>query len=871
MKLPLWRRRREEELEEEIQSHLHMAIRDRMERGESAEEAELAARREFGNVGLIKETARGMWGFAWLETIWHDARYGARMLWRNSGFTLVAVFALALGISVNTAVFTYVNAVLFRALTFVEPERVAFVWAINHARGNNQEPVSAPEFREWREQSRSFESLAAVTETSRALTGAGEPERVSSAAVTANYFQMLGVEPFRGRWFLPDEEAAGASRVAVLNYNFWQRRFGADLNALQQTILLDGERYTVVGIASRNGEQPMVTADLWEPLILDPKQSDRSQRNLMAIGRLKRDVTVEQANAEMESITARISQQFPETNSGWRARVRAAPDVYLGAEGRIAVALLIAVVFCVLLIACFNVAGMQLARALARQKEIALRLALGAGRWRLIRQLLIENLLIALLGGATGVLLALWGMNVLHVRYAATSPFLNQAKVDARVLAITLALSLLSAILCGLTPGWQATKPDLHETLKEGGRSIASGGGNRIRNVLVVAEISLALVLLIVGGLMIRSIIAFQTIEPGFNPDNLLTMRVSLPEHDYAGEQQRRDFFARALGQVAARPGVKSVGAINSLPLTGGSGNPTRSIVIEGRQPDPSGQQPWARNLITTPDYFEAIGIPLLSGRLLSAQDSANSQPAALISQTMAGKYWPNADPVGRRIRIEEAADAPWINIVGVVGDVRNDDVDAPPLPQIYLPYAQHPARDMSLVIRTAGEPLSVVPAVRDVVWTIDRNLPVYEVYSMRRLFFNDLSSTHLMVELLGAFALLSLLLAAVGVYGIVAYSVSQRTQEIGVRMALGAQTSDVTRLFLKQGLKLAGIGVVIGLSVSLAMTRLIKSIIFGVSATDTFTFLATTLLLSLVTLLACWIPARRATKVDPMIALRCE
>jgi putative ABC transport system permease protein len=784
---------------------------------------------------------------------------------------LIAVLTLALGIGVNITGFTYVNAVLFRGLTFIEPERVAFVWAVNQARGDNQEPVSPPDFREWREQSQSFESMIGATEITRALTGAGEPERVSSAAVSANYFHMLGVQPFRGRWFLPDEDQPGAGRVAVLSYHFWQRRFGADPQVLGQTILLDGERYTVIGVAPQDEGQLLIKANLWEPLALDPQQTDRSRRSLMTIGRLKRGVTVEQANAEMDSIAGRIARQFPETNAGWSARVRTAPDQYLGAEGKIAVALLMAVVCCVLLIASFNVAGMQLARALARRREIAVRLALGAGKWRLIRQLLTENLLIALLGGATGLLLAMWAMDTIHARYAATSPFLQQAKVDGRVLTLTIVVSLLSAIMCGMTAGWSVTKLDLHAALKEGGRGMASGLGKRVRSALVVAEISLALVLLIVSGLMIRTILVFHTVEKGFDPNNLLTMRVSLPERDYPSEQQQRDFWTRALAQVAAQPGVKSVGAIDSLPLIGGGGSSPRSIVIEGRQPGAAEQRPWARDQIVTPRYFDAIGIPLLSGRPLSAEDSAARPPVALISRAMAKKYWPDTDPVGQRIRIEKASHAPWINIVGVVGDVRADYVDATPQPLIYLPHAQHPVRDLSLVIRTLGEPLSRVPAVRNAIWTVDRNLPIYEVHSMRRLIFNDLSTTHLLVELLGGFALLALLLAAVGVYGVIAYSVSQRVQEIGVRMALGAQTSDVARLFLKQGLKLAAIGVGIGLLVSVALTRLMKGIIFGVSVTDPLTFAGISLFLTLIALLACWLPARRAMKVDPIIALRSE
>ena len=806
-----------------------------------------------------------------IKILLQDLRFGVRMLLKQPGFTLITVLTLALGISINTTVFTYVNAVMFRLLTFDEPERVAFIWATNPVSGNNQEPVSSADFKEWREQAESFETMAGVTQYTSALTGTNEPERISSAAVSANYFQMLGVKPFRGRWFLPVEDQPGATGVAVLSYDLWQRRFGGDPNALGQGIILEGGSYTIIGIAPQDNAQLLIKADVWEPLILDPTQADRSKRSLMVVGRLKRGVTVTQANAEMVGIAGRIAQQHSSTNAGWSAHVKTAPDQYLNAEGKIAVGLLVAVVICVMLIACFNVACMQSARTLARRQEMAIRLALGAGRWRLIRQLLIENLLLVLFAGVMGFLTALWMMRILTGRYAATSPFLNQAKVDGSVLVIIIIISLLSAIFCGLIPIRQAIKPDLYEAVKEGGRGATGNIGHRMRSALVIAEISLSFILLIVAGLMIRSIIAIQTIEPGFDPNNLLTARLTLPQRDYPTDSRQSEFFAQLMTRIVAQPGIKSAAAIDSLPLIGGNNAPTHSLTIEGRPPEANGQSPWARVLIATPDCFTALGIPLLSGRPLLAQDAVNAPPVALINRAMAQKYWPQADPIGRRIKMDGDSQTTPTSIVGIVGDVRDDYADAPPAPRIYLPYAQNPVREMFLIIRTTDAQDSAAQALRNAVRTIDRNLPLYEVHSMHQRLFNDLSSTYLVVELLGMFALAALFLASVGLYGVIAYSVSQRTREIGIRMALGAQNSEILKLILRQGVKLTAVGLLIGSTAAFGLTWLMKRILFAVSAVDPSTFALIAILLTVVSVLACLGPARRATKVDPLTALRCD
>lgn len=814
-----------------------------------------------------------------MNTLWQDVRYSLRMLAKNPGFAAVAVLALALGIGVNTVIFSYVNAVMYRILTFPQPDRVAFVWSANRASGGGIEnPVSAPDFTDWRAQARSFEGLNAITYSSRTLSGAGEPEVIGSLHVTTNFFQDLGIRPAFGRAFLPEESQPGANRVVVLSHGFWQRRFGSDPGVIGQTITLDGERYTMIGIMPADFKF-VFGSDLWEPLVLETRPMDRNRRFLTVFGRLNPGVTTEQAEAEMENIAGRIAQQFPETSAGWSAHVMTAAEVLLRRDGRMAMALLTGVVFAVLLIACANIASLQLTRAAVRQKEIAIRLALGASRFRLVRQLLTENLLLALGGGGCGLLLAMWGMSLVQARYVGVMPFLSEAVIDWRVLGYTMLLAFASALIFGLWPALRASQPDLHESLKEGGRSGAgSRRTSRARNALVVAEISLALMLLVVAGLLIRTIIAFQMIEPGFDPENLLTMNVSLPEREYSTDPQTRQFFERILSQLASQPGVRSVGGVSRLPLAGSSRNPRRSITIEGKPAMAANDQPWTIDLTVTPGYFDAIGIPLLTGRQLSAQDTADSPRVAIISQTMARKYWADGDPLGKRFRFESSATTPsasfeWITIAGVVGDVRNDDADEPPLPQVYLPHAQNPLREMSLLVRTAGagDPLGFISVVRTAIREIDTNLPVYDVATMERLLYDDLAGVRILVELMTAFAALALVLAAVGIYGVMSHNVAQRINEIGIRMALGARGSDVLKLIIGQGVKLVIAGVVIGVAGALALSRVMASLIYGVSATDPLTFIAISLLLVSVALLACYIPARRATKVDPMVALRYE
>jgi putative ABC transport system permease protein len=860
MRFPLWRRRREEELEEEIQSHLRMAIRDRMERGESAEEAESAARREFGNVGLIKETTRGIWGFGALETIWQDLRYGARMLSKRPGFTIVAVITLALGIGANTAIFSVVNAVLLRPLPCEDPDRLVYFMKLTQQ--GYPEESSLPDFVDWREQSRSFERMAAATSRTFNLTGVGEAERLNGEAVTADFFPMLSIRPAFGRVFLPEEDRPGASRVAILSHNLWRRRFGSNPDVVGLAITLNGQDYTVVGIAPPNLWHAD-GVDIWVPLAMGPGEARRRNNFLSVAGRLKPGVSLDQARAEMNAISARLEQQYPQTNSGWRPELVPLHEVYVRNSRAMLLVLLAAVGF-VLLIACANVANLLLARAATRGREIAIRAAFGAGRGRLVRQLLTESILLALLGGAGGAILALLGINALVGIGANIIPFLSKIGVDARVLGFTVFLSMVTGALFGLVPALQVSRLDLNDALKEGGRAGTMSGGRRLRQALVVSEVALSLILLIGAGLMIKSLYRLVNLDAGFNRENLLTIQLTLPPAKYGSDQQVAEFYQRLIEGVRGSPGVVSATAVSPLPLSG-----IASLLAFGIAGRSDGGE--ASVLFVGDRYIETMGVPLLLGRPLTELDGRDGPKAALINQSFARRYFSDQDPIGQRVTIEgsQNPNARWMTIVGVVADLKQHyAMEKEVFPSIYIPRS---LRSMALVARARDNPLSLLSAVRSEVRKLDRDLPVYKIQTMDQALGATLERERFAMLLLSVFAAVALALAAVGLYGVMSYAVSQRTREIGIRMALGARRSDVLMMVIGQGIKLAGAGALIGLGGALALKRLIETLVFGVSATDPLTFTTIALLLALVALLACWIPARRATKVDPMIALRCE
>jgi putative ABC transport system permease protein len=804
-----------------------------------------------------------------MQSFWQDLRYGARMLLKNPGFTLIAVLTLALGIGANTAIFSVINGVLLSALPYPQPEQLAMIWCDNRRQGIPDDITSYPNFVDWRDRNKTFQGMAGMTSTTLHLTGVGEPEEIHAATVSINFFQVIGVDPRLGRGFTAEEERPGSERVVILSHALWQRRFGGDPGILNKTISLSGISNTVVGIMPPGFQFPENT-DMWRPLA--PSDGMRAARFgffLPVVGRLKPGVTRAQAQADLDVIANQIEQQFPDM-AGYGVNVVPVLEQTVGAIRRTLMILFVAVMF-VLLIACANVANLLLARAAGRRREVALRAALGAGRWRIVRQLLTENLLLAALGGVFGVLLAWWGLRLLVDLSPANIPRLENIRLDGRVLWFTLGLSLLTGLIFGLAPALQTTQLKLGETLKEGGRTGSGGRSARlIRGVLVVVEVALTLVLLVGAGLLIRSFWRLQQVDPGFKTDNVLTLRLSLPRSRYTDGAQAASFFDRLQERLAALPGVVAVSATTDIMLQRLA--TSSNFTIENRPRDPSElalELPFDR---VQPNYFQMMGIQLLQGRTFTAQDGRDSPRVAIVNETFVKRYFPNEDPIGKRFTFGDGGpNAQWIAIVGVVRDTKRQGVDQPIRIESWMPLAQSPARSMEVVLRTTGDPLALGNSAREAIWSIDRDLPIPRIQTMEQNLSTRVAQRRLNMLLLGLFASVALVLSAVGIYGVMNYTVTQRTNEIGIRVALGAQIRDVLRLVVGEGMILALAGVVIGLVMTFAMTRLMASLLFGVSASDPLTFAAIAALLFGVALLACWIPARRATEVDPMVALRYE
>ncbi len=806
-----------------------------------------------------------------MQTLWQDLRYGARMLLNRPVFTIVSVLTLALGIGANTAIFSVINAVILRPLPFYEPQRLVMLWGTNARANEQQQPASFDDFYDFQRQAQSFSGIAAASpQWSLVLSGGGEPEQLFGQYISSHLPALLGVQPMLGRPFLPDEDRAGGARVALLSHSLWQRYYASDPNIVGKTISLNGGSTTVVGVMPP-GFQFLDAAEVWLPLAQNLFLTrGRGVRLLNVIGRLKPGSTLAQAGADMSTVTRNLAAQYPNTNSDVGARLVSVHEQVTG-KVRLALWLMFGAVALVLLIACANVANLTLARAAARRKEIAVRAALGAGRARLLRQLLTESVLLALLGSAFGVLLAVWGIDALMTLNPLQLPRYNPVGVDATVLGFTLLAALLTGVFFGLAPAWQAAKLDLHTSLKDGGRTAAEAGMRRMSNWLVVAEMALALVLLIGAGLLIRSFTQLLQVNPGFNTERVLTMQVLLPQTAYAQPQQRINFFQELETRLKALPEVSGVGMATRLPLLSALNNVTSTLDIESR-PLPAGQRPEIDFRRASTDYFQTLGIPLLKGRTLTEADVANSTGAVVINEALAKRFWPGEDPLGKHLRTGPSSDqAPWQTVVGVVGNIRHLTLELEPRPELYYHTNSNPPTGPVFVIRTKGDPHNVIAAARAQVRQLDRNLPVANVSTMEQLVAQSLVQRRFAMLLFGIFAGLALVLAGVGIYGVVSYSVAQRTQEIGVRMALGAARSDVLRLVLGQGMKLALLGVTIGLGLAVALTRLMQNLLFGVRATDPLTFGLIALLLASVALLACYIPARRATKVDPLVALRYE
>ncbi|MCA1627989.1 MAG: ABC transporter permease [Acidobacteria bacterium] len=803
-----------------------------------------------------------------MKTLWQDTRYGLRTLLAKPGFTLVAVITLALGIGATSTIFSFVNGILLRPLPYQDSERLVLIDETAVKRGNSSMGVSFPNFVDWREQNQVFAGVAAYDDRSFALTGGGEPEQLSGAIVSDNTFEILGVKPMLGRTFRPEEDGPDQSDVAILSHGLWERRFGANSGIIGQSIVVNNRARTVIGVMPLGFKFPE-TAELWIPLTPEMKGWTRNDHGISAVGRLKPGVTLEQAQADMNAVARRIEEQHPVTNEGMGVNLIPLRDGLVG-DYRKALLLLLGVVGLVLAVACANVANLLLARASVRQRELAVRAALGASRWRVFRQLLTESLLLGVTGGVLGLLLALWGLDLLLAAIPVDLPFWMKFNLDWRVLGFAAGMSLLTSLIFGVAPALQAARIDLNETLKEGGRGGAGASRHRLRRALVIAEVALSLILLISAGLMTRSFLRLQQVNPGLNAENVLTLRVSLPSAKYDMPEKRQDFFKQLLERTRALPGVQSAGAISYLPLSGGGWG--RSLTVEDHPVLSVGQAPSINHCVITPDYFRAMGITLLTGRDFTDADARDAAKVTIIDERLAREYWPLESPLGKRVRFGPPEDnEPWHTIVGVVGEVKHESLNLTRRKSVYLPHAQVSIGGMALAVRTQANPESLAAAVRNQVKELDPNQPVTAVRTMSEVISRSVWQPRLYAILFGVFAAVALLLASVGIYGVMSYAVTQRTHEIGIRMALGAQRGDVLRLIIRQGMWLALVGVGIGVLASLALTRLMQSLLFGVGATDPVTFAGVTVLLAAAALIACYVPARRATKVDPMVALRYE
>ena len=796
-----------------------------------------------------------------------DLRYAARMLMVKPGFTAIAVITLALGIGANTMIFSVVNSVLLNPLPFPESSRLV---RLSERHANYTGNVTYASFHDLGDETASLENISGARFWSDNITDGGEPEQVSIMLVSANFFSALGVPPQIGRTFLRDEDGPGRDNVVVLSHALWQRRYGGDPGLVGKTIRFGSRDLTVLGVMPSGFQSSILFSgqyDLWAPLSASGSLRDNRRSHLLAvIARLKPQATIMQAESEMASIAAGIEQNNPGVDD---------PDLGIAVEGlqdrivapmRPALLVLLCAVACVLLIACANVANLLLARSAAREKEMAIRLALGASRWRITRQVLTESALLGLAGGAAGLLLAVWGVDSIIALAPGNLPRIDEVRIDGRVLGFTVAASLLTGLLFGIAPALQLPRLSIHEVVKDGGRGSTGGRRRWLRHFLVVSEVAVALVLLIGAGLLINSFLRLQRVDRGFDARNLLTLNLTLSR--YSTTEQQIAFLRQILERTGETPGVRAVGLTSTLPLRGG---PSTGFVIEDAPPVAQGDEPSADIRVVDSNYFRAMGIPLRAGRPFAETDSTTAPKVMVINEHMARRFWPGEDPIGKRVTMTDWGPPLSGEIVGVVGDVKAGGLDSETRPMIYWAYPQFPVIFDSLVVRTEGDPLNIVGAIKSQIWSIDPHQPVASVATMEQVLANSVAARRFNMVLIGAFAALALALSALGIYGVISYTVSQRTHEIGIRVALGARGSHVLRLVVGQGMALALAGVGVGLAAAAALTRLMSTLLFGVSPTDTPTFVAVAVLLSGVALAACIVPARRATKVDPMVALRYE
>jgi putative ABC transport system permease protein len=807
-----------------------------------------------------------------MQLFWQDLRYGLRTLRRNRGFCAVAILALALGIGPNTAIFTMVNAVLLRSLPIPEPDRVVMIWGTMLKSGFDQLPVAPADYLDWKKQATSFDQMAAafaIPEYGLNVSGSGEPERVPAATASKEFLPALGIKPIAGRNFLPEEDRPGGAPAVLISNAFWQRRFQSDPSAVGRTLTVDGVARTVVGVVPHElGE--IINVDLLLPTAIDPQTTERKNHNYGIVAHLKPGVTAEQARAEMTVIAQRLEQTYPATNTGWgitlfpiaemfTARIRPVLIILLGAVGLL------------LLIACANLANLLLARAATREKEIAVRSALGAGRSRIVRQLLTESLVLAVMGGALGLLLAVWSVHALRGIVPDMFPLLQHMSVDPPVLAFTLGLSILTGVLFGLVPAWRLSRTDLNTTLKEAaGRSESAGGSHRIRGFLLASEVALAVLLSVSAGLLLRSFARVVAVDPGLRVNNILTMNLSLSGVKYDTPVKRAHFYRDVAERVQTLAGVRSAGAVLFLPLRVSLLSfriGVSSFQIEGRPASPPGQEAQADYRMATPSYFNTIGIGLRQGRLFDEHDDLDAKFVAVVNEAMVRKHFPHENPLSRRLVV---GGKPY-EVVGVVADAKLYGLDAPIEPAIYVPHMQHPSDSMGLVVRTDGDPSVMAAAVRSEIRKLDPEQPISNVRTMEQVLSDSLMLRRVSMLMLIVFSGLALTLATVGIYGLTAYSVSRRTHEIGLRVALGANRSQILRLVVVRGLLTSLIGAAIGLTAAFALTRSLSGMLYGVTATDPLVFASVPLLLIAVSVVASYVPARKATLIDPLIALRYE
>jgi len=870
----LWRNllgtnRVEHELADEVQAYVDLLVDEKINEGMAPDDARRAALAEMGGVEQLKEGVREVRMGSGIATFLQDLQFGARTFAKRPGFTSIVVLTLALGVGANTAIFSVVNALLLRPLPVDESDRLVWVWG-RSSRGDRAS-VSPADFLDFRAQSDVFEHFAAYVETKHNLSGDFEPERLAGANVSADFFDTLRVAPVLGRGFLPQEEQEREPRVVVLSHGLWQRRYGGDPGILGQTIALDGRSVSVVGIMPAGFAFPG-RVDLWTPVpLLADEMQARKAHFLRPIARLGQGVSLAQAQAAADAIAARLEEQYPASNVGWGLRLEPMHDVVVG-DIRLALLVITGAVGLVLLIACANLANLMLARASSRQLEITIRAAIGASRRRIARQLLTESALLVLLGGALGLLLAGWGAEVLAAqlpeRVVAGIPGRVDTGIDARVLGFTAAVTLLTGLVFGAIPAIQASRLDLSDALKHGGLSATDGvHRNRLRNILVVAEIAGSTVLLIGAGLLMKSFITLREVDPGFDARHVLAVSVELSSSKYKDAAPRAAYFDEAIRRVASVPGVESVATINALPLVPGQGGDAY-FRIPGRPLENPNDSPTAEYRRISADYFRTMGIPLVAGRPFDEREARESAPVVIINEAMARRYFPNEDPIGRRLDIEWATLVPS-EIVGVVGNVRQYGLDREPLPEMYVPTLE--AGFTNLVVRTSADPLGLASAVRRELASVDKDQPITSVKAMAQYVEESTDSREFSLALLGAFGGVALLLASMGIYGVISYMVAQRTREIGIRLALGARRSDVLLLVLRRGLVLTLGGTAIGLAAAFALSRFLASLLYGVSAADGATFWAVSGVLTFVAMVACYVPARRAASVDPIVAIRTE